>query len=109
MEFENGSTGYSLLLKSLNFPAVETIWGMQWLLLKGLVESGQWTPAKNLFHTGSDVHKGLPIKRWEEPPVSQVSHDSGAQAQRTPYAGRANKSQSSESQWEAWQGECVIQ
>lgn len=36
----------TLLLKPLNSPAVKTIWGMQWLLLKGLVKSGQWTPAK---------------------------------------------------------------
>lgn len=64
---------------------------------------------KHLFHTGSDVHKGLPIKTWEEPPVSHVSHDSDAQAQCTPYTGRANKRQSSESQQGSGQGECVIQ
>lgn len=64
MEFENGSTGYSLLLKSLNFPAVETIWGMQWLFLKGLVESGQWIPAKNTFFIlGVMCIKGFQLKR----------------------------------------------
>lgn len=46
---------------------------MQWLLLKGLVKSGQWTLAKNLCHTGSDVQNGLLFKTWEEP---HVSHDS---------------------------------
>lgn len=28
---------------------METLWGMQWLLLKGLVKSGQWTLAKKIF------------------------------------------------------------